>query len=143
MTETFPANETVLHLLGTGNISVCRTDETFGNDRSRPELTSGQLLSVFRYAATWDYQERHVDGDELALVIDGSIDFLIDNGDGETPVRVDAGHGCVVPCGAWHRVAPREQSTIMFVTPTPARTQHRAVRGGALATAEVTRGRQW
>ncbi len=76
-------------------------------ERGRPQLTTGQILSVFGSSTTWDYQERHPDGEELALVLDGSIDFLLDDGAGERPVRILKGFGCVVPTGIWHRVGSR------------------------------------
>jgi hypothetical protein len=67
--------------------------------RTRYELTSGQILSVFTYSATWDSQERHPGGEALAIVLEGSAHLLLDHGDGEHPVHVDVGSGCVIPSG--------------------------------------------
>ena len=125
MPEAFRIDETVLHLIGPGPISQFPKEVSFWRDRDRLELSTGQILSVFSYSTTWDYQERHPDGEELAIVLDGSIDFLLDDGSGERPVRIEAGSGCVVPTGSWHRVAPRVPSTILFITPVPVRTEHR------------------
>jgi mannose-6-phosphate isomerase-like protein (cupin superfamily) len=126
--NSFCATETVLHLTGPGPVSQWRNDNAFWRRSDTPELTSGQILSVFTYATTWDYQECHPDGAELAIVLDGSIDFLLDGGGGERPVPLEAGTGCVVPAGTWHRLAPRVSSTVLFVTPVPARTHHRDAR---------------
>lgn len=125
MPNAFRISDNVLHLIGSGPISQWPKEPSFWQNRDRLELNTGQILSVFSYSATWDYQERHPDGEELAVVVDGSIDFLLDDGSGERPVRVETGSACVVPTGSWHRVAPRVPSTILFITPVPARTEQR------------------
>ena len=51
--------------------------------RDRPELSTGRVLTVFSYTATWDFQERHPTGDELAYVLEGEVDLLLDTGAGE------------------------------------------------------------
>ena len=127
MTVAFRFNESVVHLEGTGPITAASNEPEFWGVRDRAELTTGQILSVFRYAKTWDYQERHPDGDELALVLDGDVDVLVDVGDRDTPFRLPRGSACVVPAGAWHRVVVHEPSTVLFVTPVPARTEHRSL----------------
>jgi mannose-6-phosphate isomerase-like protein (cupin superfamily) len=71
------------------------------------------------------------------VVLDGEVDLLIDRGEGERAVRVGRGRASVIPAGAWHRVAVREPARLLFVTPVPARTEHRtsgAGGAGALAT---------
>jgi mannose-6-phosphate isomerase-like protein (cupin superfamily) len=128
MPEPFCVDETVLHLTGPGPVSQWRNERAFWQRKDRPEFTSGQILSVFTYSRTWDYQECHPDGEELAIVFEGSIDFLLDDGEGERPVRMESGSGFVVPAGTWHRVEPRVPSTVLFVTPVPARTRHRDAR---------------
>lgn len=127
MPQAFNVGDTVLHMTGPGPISQWPNVASFWQDAGRLEFTRGQILSVFSYSTTWDYQERHPDGEELAIVLDGSIDFLLDEGSGEHPVRIEPGSGFVVPTGSWHRVAPRVPSTILFITPVPARTEHRQV----------------
>ena len=96
-----------------------------GTEPRHLSSATGRLLSIFSYDSTWDYQERHPDGEELALVLDGEVDFLLDVGDGEQPVHLDRGEACVVPTGAWHRAAVAAPCTILFITPVPARTEHR------------------
>ena len=125
MPQAFSITDVVLHLIGPGPIPLWRNEGSFWQRKDRPELATGQILSVFSYSSTWNYQERHPDGEELAIVVAGSVDFLLDDGDRETPVRLEAGSGCVVPAGTWHRVAPRTSSTLLFITPRPARTEHR------------------
>ena len=125
MPEAFRVEDSVLHLIGPGPITQWSKNACFWQDKGRLELNTGQILSVFSYSDTWDYQERHPDGEELAVVLEGSINFLLDDGSGERGVRVEAGYGCLVPTGVWHRIAPLVPSTLLFITPVPARTHHR------------------
>lgn len=125
MTEAFRLDNTVLHLEGPGTISTWPQEASFWSDKQRPQLTSGHVLSVFSYATMWDFQERHPTGEELVVVLDGSVDVLLDDGHREHAVRVEAGSACVVPVNTWHRVAPNTPSTLLFITPTPTRTDHR------------------
>jgi len=127
MSRAFLLRDRVVHLAA-GPLATWTNDARFWSERARPELATGHMMSIFDYTDTWGYQERHPTGDELAVVLSGSIDFLLDDGDGERPVRVGPGRACVVPAGAWHRVAVLEPSTILFVTPTPAQTEERPVR---------------
>lgn len=124
------AHESVVHLGDDGAMTSATNEPAFWSEADRRELTSGSLLSVFSYSDTWDYQERHDAGDELALVLDGDIDLLVDTGRGEQPVRVGRGEVSVIPRGAWHRIAVDGPATILFVTPRPASTRHRTLSDG-------------
>jgi quercetin dioxygenase-like cupin family protein len=127
MIAAFSFNESVVHFDGVGPITTASNEPGFWEVRDRAELNAGQILSVFNYAKTWEYQERHPDGGELAMVLDGDVDVLVEVRGSETPVRLRRGSACVVPAGAWHRVAVHEPTTMLFITPVPARTQHRSL----------------
>jgi len=127
MHQRITLEDSVLHLNGAGRIGWAAKTAAFWSERDRDELVTGQVLSVFTYDATWTYQERHPDGDELAAMLEGDIDLLLDEGDGERGIRLARGTACLIPAGAWHRVAIHEPSTILFITPVPSRTQHRTI----------------
>jgi mannose-6-phosphate isomerase-like protein (cupin superfamily) len=129
MTQTQPSralllDEAMLHLDGVGPIAVLERAAASRVSRHRSELATGHLVSVFTYAATWPYRECHPDGDELAFVLSGEVDVLLDAGDGEHPTHARAGEACIVPAGCWHRLRLQRESTVLFVTPAPARTLH-------------------
>jgi mannose-6-phosphate isomerase-like protein (cupin superfamily) len=125
----FPIDTVALHLDGAGPLGVHEATPEYWSDLTRPEFHRGQILSVFRYTETWNYRERHPDADELALVLEGSIDLLLDRGEGEEPVPVHRGTACVIPAGVWHRLRVHESCTVLFVTPVPARTEHQEAPG--------------
>jgi hypothetical protein len=63
-------------------------------------------------------------------VLNGDVDLLLDEGRGERAERLIAGRAGVIPAGSWHRIAIREPATLLFITPVPARTEHRAYPAG-------------
>jgi mannose-6-phosphate isomerase-like protein (cupin superfamily) len=99
--------------------------EYWENPSERPSLRNGRILSVFEYDSTWSHWERHPVGDEFALVITGEVDLLLDQPSGTDTIRLCASQCGVIPQGAWHTLRIVRQSRLLFVTPTPALTEHR------------------
>jgi quercetin dioxygenase-like cupin family protein len=122
-----PGRETVIHLADDLAIGAMAVDSSYWNHRaaSRPELVEGRILSVFDYTATWSWWERHPVGDEFLLLISGDVDLLLDDGTERQTHTLRPGQAAIVPEGVWHRAVVRSPSQLLFVTPTPARTQHR------------------
>lgn len=121
---TFDLRTTALHLDGIGPITAHGTTGDFWDHHTRPEFRSGHILSVFEYTETWGHRERHPHGDELAIVVAGRAELLLDAGNGETACPLLPGQGAVIPSGSWHRVRTHEPTTMLFITPTPADTEH-------------------
>jgi hypothetical protein len=120
----------VVHLADDLGVRVCPVADGFWADRARAELATGRVLSVFTYVAPWDYQERHPTGDELVYVLDGDVELRLDRGAGEHGQRLGRGGAGIVPAGSWHRLVVDAPSTLLFVTPVPALTEHRAYPSG-------------
>ncbi len=91
----------------------------------RPKLSDGRLLSVFDYEGDWTWWERHPLGDELVYLLNGEVEFLLDDGNTQWSVPLSPGTAAVVPRGTWHSARVPEPSRVLFVTPTPAKTEHR------------------
>jgi mannose-6-phosphate isomerase-like protein (cupin superfamily) len=74
-------------------------------------------LGVVRYTGEVPW-ERHLEGDELLYVLDGTIDLTILTDD-PTPVTttLTTGSLSVVPQGLWHRPRPQGMATLLFATP--------------------------
>ena len=80
------------------------------------------LLLAIKSSGT-DHWERHLTGDELIHVLDGSanLEIVCDDGPPKAfPLR--AGTIAVIPQGAWHRFHSPEGFTQMAVTPFPGET---------------------
>ena len=93
----------------------------------QPELAVGRILGVSDYTATGSWWERHPVGDELVFLLSGQVDFLLSDDNCLETVVLAPGQAAVVPAGTWHRAVIRVPSRLLFVTPTPARTELRDV----------------
>lgn len=132
MTTTFRMREAALHIDGIATIGHHRAESAFWSDTSRTEFRSGHILSVFDYTETWDYHERHPDGEELAILLDGSADLLLaEDEEDERRETLTPGSACIIPRGTWHRLSVHEPCTVLFITPVPANTEHRTATTGA------------
>jgi quercetin dioxygenase-like cupin family protein len=80
---------------------------------------------VFEYEATWDYWERHPVGVEVVHALKGSVRFHLHDGRQGTVVPLATGESLLVPEGVWHRAEVVASAQLLFVTPTPALTEHR------------------
>ncbi len=90
-----------------------------------PELAHGRILSVFDYTTTWPYWERHPAGDELVCLLSGHVELLLDDVEQRQAVILGVGEAAIVRAGTWHRALVHAPSRLLFVTPTPHRTQQR------------------
>ena len=99
--------------------------EYWNHPSERLALTEGRILSVFEYDATWSHWERHPLGDEFAYVLYGNVDLLLDQPSGTETIRLRDSECGLIPQGAWHTLRVLKPSRILFVTPTPAITEHR------------------
>ena len=81
----------------------------------------GLLLAI--KASGRDHWERHLTGDELIYVLDGSatLEMVCDEGAPKS-FALSAGTVAVIPQGAWHRFHSPEGFTQMAVTPFPGET---------------------
>src|SRR5262245_34380719 len=64
-----------------------------------------------------DEQEMHPHGDELLLLLSGALDVILDLSEGQRTIPLAAGGACLVPRGVWHRLAMRQPSDLVFITP--------------------------
>jgi mannose-6-phosphate isomerase-like protein (cupin superfamily) len=81
----------------------------------------GPLLAI--KASGKDHWERHLAGDELIHILDGSVtlEIVCDDGPPKSfPLRT--GTVAVIPQGAWHRFISSEGATQMAATPFPGET---------------------
>jgi hypothetical protein len=115
-----------VHLDGDqGAIFHHESPEYWEKPSERPALRDGRILSVFEYDSTWSHWERHPIGDEFALVITGEVELLLDQPSGTDTIRLCGSECGLIPQGAWHTLRVLRQSRLLFVTPTPALTEHR------------------
>ena len=122
--------DAVIHLGAELDMSALVVTSAFWthDPAEQPELSRGRILSVFEYPATaWPYWERHPTGEEFVYLLAGDVELLLDDGHEQRGVRFGIGEAAIVPAGTWHRAVIHASSRLLFVTPTPARTEQRPV----------------
>jgi quercetin dioxygenase-like cupin family protein len=117
---------TVLHLasdLSMRPLGV--TSDYWEHAVKHSELADGRILSVFEYERTWDWWERHPVGDEFVHVLSGRAVFQLEDDVATSAIELATGESALIPEGAWHRAELEGHTTLLFVTPVPAWTEHR------------------
>ena len=74
-------------------------------------------LGVMSYTGQTPW-ERHPDGDELLLVLDGELEVTTLTDDGPVTRKLRAGEAFVCPQGLWHRQFAEKSVSMLYGTPT-------------------------
>jgi mannose-6-phosphate isomerase-like protein (cupin superfamily) len=95
--------------------------ETKGSVARLASYRDGLLLAI--KSSGTDHWERHLTGDELVHILDGTtmLEIVCDDGPPKS-FELRAGTIAVIPQGAWHRFHSSEGATQMAVTPFPGET---------------------
>src|SRR5438477_9254322 len=93
-------------------------EETKGSVARLASYRDGLLLAI--KSSGTDHWERHLTGDELIHILDGTamLEIVCDDGPPKT-FAVRAGMVVVIPQGAWHRGHSSEGATQINATPFP------------------------
>lgn len=98
----------------------------FGDESSEafaevaPYRDGAVYVSYYSGSSEW---ERHPQGDEVVLVLDGSTTVVLLKSAAEERFSLAANELIVIPKGIWHRFEVSEQLKVMTITPQP--TEHR------------------
>ena len=91
--------------------------ETKGSVARLASYRDGLLLAI--KSSGTDHWERHLTGDELIHILDGTATLEIVGEDGPQSFALRAGMIAVIPQGAWHRFQSSEGVTLLTATPFP------------------------
>jgi PhnB protein len=75
-------------------------------------------LGVMSYTGQTPW-ERHPDGDELLLALDGELEVTVLTDDGPVTRKLRAGEVFVCPQGLWHRQFAEKSVSMLYGTPIP------------------------
>lgn len=125
-TTPFDLRQTYVHLQADGHATPLEVDETFWQTLgTRTDLDDGYLVTRGRSSEDWPHWEMHPEGEELVVLLSGSVDLVLDDGTREWTVPLRPGAGTWInPRGVWHRAIVHEPSEMLFVTAGRG-TQHR------------------
>lgn len=121
---------TYLHFLDGGRTDAIPVSESFWEEVAagkHPYLEQGRLMSAFSFSEPWSVWERHPAGDELVMLLQGSVTLVLEESGQERSVQLnEPGSYVLVPRNVWHTARTSVQTTMLFLTPG-AGTEHRPV----------------
>ena len=83
-----------------------------------PERVDGMTVGLVTMSGQSPHGgERHPDGDEILLVVAGTLRLMSDSS--PTPLEVSAGSACIVRKGEWHQIECDGQAQFVHITPGP------------------------
>ena len=95
-------------------------------DQFWPELIAGRygdfhheyLVTTSTFDANWPTWEQHPAGDEIVVLMNGAVDFILETPGGPRRMELRAqGEFAFVPKGTWHTASPLTPTTMLFITP--------------------------
>jgi hypothetical protein len=122
---SFDLTDTYVHITdGPEAIPLEVGDDFWEKIATRTDLGDGRLVSAFRFDADWDNWERHPAGDEIVILLSGSVDLVLDEPGGERAICLRGRGACIVPRGIWHTARVHEPCETLHIT-RGAGTEHR------------------
>jgi hypothetical protein len=122
--EAFDLSSTHIHL-GLGSRAIPLPDfqwtpEYLGamTERFAGDGPEGRLVMMGRSEASWDSWERHPAGQEVVVLLSGSIDLVQREPDGrERRIPMAPGQAVINPVGVWHTADVHAPADALFITP--------------------------
>jgi mannose-6-phosphate isomerase-like protein (cupin superfamily) len=118
--SAFDLKSTYLRLRNDASIEPLPVDATFW-----PRLMSGALgtfhheylVTTFEYDRNWPSWEMHPNGDEIVLLLEGQVTFVLEIDGREQLIELrDSVAYVFVPRGTWHTARTSTQCRMLFIT---------------------------
>jgi len=108
--------ERVFLSLSPSGAAVELPGEHFGDRLGRSPPDMAYLVSMTLQAADWPHWERHPNGDEVLVLLEGRLEMTFDQDGVESRRPFEAGQTLIVPAGAWHRARVLEPGRMLGIT---------------------------
>lgn len=113
---SFDPKNTYIHLAPSGASEVDTSGDFWGELMRGERDYPGRLAMVLPMTGDFSNWERHPAGEELLVMLSGSMDVILEEAEGERTVRLETGRAMLVPTGTWHRAVMIEPGEVLFVT---------------------------
>lgn len=126
MSGVLDLERTYVHFRDGGSAEPIEVTPSFWPDLASGKLAlDGRLITLGRQSRDWDHWEMHPEGEELVVLLSGSLELVVERDGRELRARLDRpGQAWLNQRGDWHRAIVHEPSVVLFVT-HGAGTQHR------------------
>jgi mannose-6-phosphate isomerase-like protein (cupin superfamily) len=100
-----------------GAASLIEVTPNFWNTiGDRDELNEGRLVAEFASSGDWQHWEKHPHGEELLVLLSGSMTMIFEVRGKEQKVELLEGRACIVPRNTWHRAVVPVPSRLLAIT---------------------------
>ena len=119
---------TYIHFTDGGSATAIPVTNEFWPDvMSGKVALSGRLVVVGHMTENWPYWEMHPEGEELVVLLRGSVELVVERDGREIRQKLQKpGEAWLNLRGDWHRALVYEPSDLLFITHGQG-TQHRPV----------------
>lgn len=112
----FDLETTYLALDGAGEVKPLPVGPDFWADIDRNPDVRANLVAVFGGEGDWDHWEMHPKGDEVLVLLEGSMRLVLERPEGPKTVFMSPGATVVVPAGVWHRGTDQQGAKLLTIT---------------------------
>ena len=82
-----------------------------------PDVERGRLVTLFAFDGAWATWEIHPNGEELGVLIEGAVEFVLEEDGAQRSVTLEhTGSAIVIPRGTWHTARTKQPTRVLFVT---------------------------
>jgi hypothetical protein len=129
MTSTFDLETTYVHFRDGGSAETIPVTDRFWSDLTTGKLAlDGGLVTLSRQSEDWPMWEMHPQGEELVVLVSGSVELVVERNGQELRQTLNApGQAWLNLRGDWHRAIVHQPSVLLFITYGTG-TEHRPVR---------------
>ena len=120
----FDLETTYLGLDGVGGVTAMAGGAAFWASVGENPGAWGTIVTVGTGEGDWTRWEMHPKGDEVLVVLEGSVRMILDRNGAEHAFDLTPGSTLVVPTGVWHRAVDQKALRMLFIT-YGAGTEHR------------------
>jgi mannose-6-phosphate isomerase-like protein (cupin superfamily) len=87
------------------------------SERHMSDGAEGRLVTMYRFAESWDSWEMHPAGDEVVLCLSGQMTVHQEHANGtKATVTIGPNEYVVNPPGTWHTADVHGETTALFIT---------------------------
>jgi mannose-6-phosphate isomerase-like protein (cupin superfamily) len=113
---TFELETTYLGLDGSGRVTSLPVGPDFWQTIGENVPAQGTLVTVGKGEGSWKHWEVHPHGDEVLIVLEGSVRMIFQKPSGEETFDLSPGRTLIVPAGVWHRAENQVNLRMLFMT---------------------------
>lgn len=119
-TGPFDINTSYARLRPDASVEVLDVGASFWEELGRGQLGSFEneyLVTTQSFTEDWPLWEMHPMGDEIVILLKGSIELLLEKQSGQKSLPLQrSGEWVLVPKGTWHTARVTALCTVLFIT---------------------------